>query len=750
MALVVVVCVSCRVSGPTREHCDEAVRAKAATAVATCRAVYDLSNEPRDGGWLARALALRDGDHDELAQLARTIGDEPTGADAWVAYGDALSSRHDLVQAAIAYRRALDHRAPTDRANRARDASILLLTYIVMNEQSLALQAASIAYGESQHLSDPTIRGDVLSSVGGFLYSLGDLPGVEALLRERGDVLRRDNPFYVDLRNLEAIVHAARSQRELADAAFQDVIATAHERGLAATERTAQLNRIGVAVQAGDVATASRLLEAMHLPPATSPAETVREVFTRARVAGLRGDHAAALAALDTIRDDKSPVWPARIAAYRGRALAQLGRVQEAEQALLEALAYVEKVRIGIGVDALKPWFVRDWRHAFDDLFLLYVREGRSLDALQVTQRATARSFVDALAAAESATSEPTFERAARRLEGLRSILRSVRLSPAIAPADIAQTLASLGERHVISFYVADRTLWRIVTRARKAPLIESFASVDEVTKSVEALVENPDDVVRARTLGALLFPPHSLPDDGVTLYVALTEPISRVSIAALIVDNKYLVQRHALSIIPNLTVLAQLVRRPVAGSPSVVIGDAMEDLHEARAEARLVATSLGVEPLLGADAKMTHLTTSRAHVLHIATHTRVTPAGRALIFADGVAAASDIVDRRLAADVVVLTSCAAADPLDRDELGSLANAFLAAGSRAVIAPRWSVEDVHARTFARHFYAEHGDVAPIAATAMAQRRMIAHGLPTSVWSMFTAFGDDRPTEMETR
>jgi CHAT domain-containing protein len=109
-------------------------------------------------------------------------------------------------------------------------------------------------------------------------------------------------------------------------------------------------------------------------------------------------------------------------------------------------------------------------------------------------------------------------------------------------------------------------------------------------------------------------------------------------------------------------------------------------------------------------------------------------------VLADGLLASGEIVDRGIAADVVVLASCASADPLDRDELGPLANAFLAAGSSAVVATQWSVEDVIARRFVEGFYAAGGARSPIRAVAAAQRRLLDERVPVAAWSMFVVVG----------
>lgn len=75
---------------------------------------------------------------------------------------------------------------------------------------------------------------------------------------------------------------------------------------------------------------------------------------------------------------------------------------------------------------------------------------------------------------------------------------------------------------------------------------------------------------------------------------------------------------------------------------------------------------------------------------------------------------------------------------------GSLGAAFLAAGSEAVLASLWSVEDELARAFVSRFYSEGGATNSAAALARTQRAFIAAGSPPSSWGPFVHFGSDQP------
>jgi hypothetical protein len=192
----------------------------------------------------------------------------------------------------------------------------------------------------------------------------------------------------------------------------------------------------------------------------------------------------------------------------------------------------------------------------------------------------------------------------------------------------------------------------------------------------------------------------------------------------------------------PEIVISIDTWRAEVADAAIAAGADLINDTW-AGADQRLaeVAAATGATPRTGALAtRAAFVTGSGATLLHVATHAESGPLGGALVFADGRLSAGEIVDRGLAAQLVVLTSCASADPRDRDELGTLASAFLAAGTHAVVASRWAVEDDVALAFARAFYAAGAMRDPLAATAAAQRRLMQDGVPVTSWATFVVIG----------
>ncbi len=87
---------------------------------------------------------------------------------------------------------------------------------------------------------------------------------------------------------------------------------------------------------------------------------------------------------------------------------------------------------------------------------------------------------------------------------------------------------------------------------------------------------------------------------------------------------------------------------------------------------------------------------------------------------------------------MAVLAGCATAVGVDPEGWGALSAAFLAAGSRSVVATVQPVSDADALEVMWRFYAGGGARQPALALARAQRELIAAGSPG--WQAFAVYG----------
>jgi CHAT domain-containing protein len=183
--------------------------------------------------------------------------------------------------------------------------------------------------------------------------------------------------------------------------------------------------------------------------------------------------------------------------------------------------------------------------------------------------------------------------------------------------------------------------------------------------------------------------------------------------------------------------------------------------LPSADDEARAVRAALGHSAsTLLLDEAATELEFKRQplqeyRVLHFAVHGIVStrsPGRSALLLRpaapeDGLLQAREILELRLAADVVTLSACeTAAGTLHGQEgVASLVRPFLAAGARSVVANLWTADDRFSLSLMREFYRELATGADVAEALrrakLAMLRQYGPSAPPNLWSGVLVYGD---------
>jgi len=162
-----------------------------------------------------------------------------------------------------------------------------------------------------------------------------------------------------------------------------------------------------------------------------------------------------------------------------------------------------------------------------------------------------------------------------------------------------------------------------------------------------------------------------------------------------------------------------------------------------------------------GATTETAFKTASNAHafrLIHLAVHAFASdePDRAALMMLsdphgrdDGFLQASEIVQMRINADLVMLSACdTAVGPIQGEEgISTLSNAFLIAGARTVVSTLWPVADVPSQFLVKHFYQNMArpNQEPSDAMADAKREMLtafgSKNLPL-YWAGFVVQGSD--------
>jgi CHAT domain-containing protein len=179
---------------------------------------------------------------------------------------------------------------------------------------------------------------------------------------------------------------------------------------------------------------------------------------------------------------------------------------------------------------------------------------------------------------------------------------------------------------------------------------------------------------------------------------------------------------------------------RAHAGS-ALVLADAEGDLPAARRASSIVASRFQTTQLVGTAATSAALFTAKsASLLHVAVHIDIDASGGVLRLHDRAVSTPEIAANQLGPSLVVLSACSIADAWDPELAGSLATAFLAAGSQRVIVTLRPVSDAGALELTSRFYSAGGVKDPVHVLAAVQAELAQTG--DREWANFAVFGND--------
>lgn len=293
----------------------------------------------------------------------------------------------------------------------------------------------------------------------------------------------------------------------------------------------------------------------------------------------------------------------------------------------------------------------------------------------------------------------------------------------------------------LLSYFIGEDRAWLWVV-GRKEAVVHPLAPPREIEARVASFLKEatapgadlgglPRDLEAAERLAGVLLPASGLPAGG-RLIVVPDGPLHHVPFEALRAGERFLVETHEVAMAPSATTLRLLRERPVAiasdaflgvGDPVPRPGDAeFPSLPFSRLELEEVAglfTGRNSRILAGATATkpaVRSLDLDRYRFIHFATHAwydSEVPRRSGLKLSavraedpDDLLLLNEILDLKLAAEVVVLSACRSGlgEQLRGEGPIGLTRAFLNAGSRAVVVALWNVEDRTAAEFMTDFY----------------------------------------------
>ena len=444
------------------------------------------------------------------------------------------------------------------------------------------------------------------------------------------------------------------------------------------------------------------------------------------------------------------------------------GRVEEAGHTYSEAIEITEGVRAdtppsAAGLQSELTQWLPTYQYAVNH----EIAAGNAPEALRLADRAKARVLLDMLdggqpgfealadpqeRAAEqqvrdavssarrmavtkpSAASKAALETALRKEDdfdlGLYArhpeLLLQRAAPPDIRPADLAALIPN-SRTALVAYFVLKHTVALFVVRGGQPgdPSVKAFTlsggdKLNALIRSFRAQIaaRDLDYRVSARQLFDALLAPAQTALRGADRWILSPDgALWDVPFQALMdPQGKHLLETHALSYAPSLSVLRELREKPAApGSPHVdVLAVAnptvagVSPMPDAAREASAIAALYGQGrgALLSGDrasAALFRENAEGANVIHIAAHAETEtnhPLESFLLLAsakaggDGALTARDLLGMRLRANLVVLSACETARGKigDGDGVMGLGWAVLAAGARSSVLSQWKVD----------------------------------------------------------
>lgn len=528
-------------------------------------------------------------------------------------------------------------------------------------------------------------------------------------------VYLKNGTFLVDLGppHLEAALATLDTAARLAGTARADLAFAA---ALNRADALAQLDRLDEAAAV------------LAITPPDDAAAVARLDLVKGYVAARRGDLIAAEASFAAAaRGGLAEAYAVRVAYEIARIHQAQHNIAAAEAAFRRAIDGVERLRDKAGGVELRAWTLARWSRPYLGLLAVLADQGRGLDALAVAESLHARAWLDSVRG-DATSVDRTPELA----------LRDARVERRAAGRglDAAALLARIGAREAIVFTSEpgeSGAIWRIHVRGGHAAIVRLS---ERDAAAVGAFVRAPGDEAAAVLAGAALVPSDVAPGPE-PLYLVASGAMAHVPFAALRRGGRFLIEDRTLARLPGLSALS-CSTRPWSEA-AVYLGDADGDLPAARAEVRRLA---GDHALVGSAATRAAFASARdAAILHVAVHGTITGGGGAVRLADGTFAATEVIDRGIAPALVVLAGCDTAASRDAEDWDGFPSAFLAAGSRHVIATLRTVDDGEAAAFVARFYQMPRALDPVDRLAAVQRTLARSGdLPVDAWSSFAVWG----------
>ncbi|MGB7519863.1 MAG: CHAT domain-containing tetratricopeptide repeat protein, partial [Spirulinaceae cyanobacterium] len=478
-----------------------------------------------------------------------------------------------------------------------------------------------------------------------------------------------------------------------------------------------------------------------------------------------------------------------------GTSLFELGKLEEAEKSLQQALKYFEETRSFLGDnDDFKISIFDEQVSAYLDLQKVLIAQNKTDEALKISERGRARAFVELLAK-RLANQDNSFPATITppNIEQIKQIAQQQN-----ATLVEYSLIYDQGEEAELFIWVVKPTgeitfrrsnlkpLWqqentslaKLVTHTRIALGVQGLP-LRSLNRDIVAIQPRPGFEPYKNGLNRLhqlLIDPIAdlLPTDPNEKVIFIPQSSLFLTPFPALQDEQgnYLIEKHTILTAPSIQTL-QLTREQkqkttatgdalVVGNPTMpkVKDDPLEpaiqlaSLPGAEKEALAIAPLLNTQPLTGNEATKSTIVKqmASANIIHLATHgllDDVQGMGSGIALApdsspgNGLLTATEIYDMNLQANLVVLSACnTGRGKITGDGVIGLSRSFISAGVPSVLVSLWAVPDAPTGELMVEFYNQL-EKNPDKAQALRQAMLATmkqHPEPRN-WAAFTLIGE---------
>ncbi len=509
--------------------------------------------------------------------------------------------------------------------------------------------------------------------------------------------------------------------------------------------------------------------------------------------------------ALDVAEENGIPSYQYRAHYHIGRRILQEGNTQDAIEHLEKAVNVIESLRSKVDVDSQKVAFMGDKRVVYETLVKAEIAAGQDEKAFQTAEQAKSRALIDLLSSKKSGAVGSDFENAlVKREQKLTDKIVSMqgRTLDEGGKAQLAQWQREHGEvldqikqtnPELVSLKKAELADTKDIQAMldKDTALVEFFSTEDSLTawvvtkegikahdmplpreqlhakvKALRMMMGTPRTKELYGMLGKMneqLMGPMAADLHGKTLCIVPDGPLHYLPFAALrSSEGKFLIEDHPIYYAPSANVLKFCAEKPhnegnailAFGNPN--LGDKAMDLQHAQAEAGAIAEKFpDAKVYVGAEARETVAKEEmgKYDIVHFAVHGEldpVRPLSSSLRLApdganDGKLEVGEIFDINLKTRLVVLSGCETGlgKVSGGDDVVGLTRGFMYAGSPAVMATHWKVDDRATADLMTSFYGSISDSGKAQALQQAQVQTMKANEHPRYWASFFISGDGK-------